>query len=76
MSERTYEFTVRTTGAGRWVYCKYCYRSVLPLVVDESLDGRRQVMVRCSRCDHGLDILYAENLPGSERANRENRPLS
>lgn len=33
---------------GRWVYCKYCYKSVRPQL--HLLDG----LVRCSECGYGL----------------------
>lgn len=45
-------------GGGRWVYCKYCYKSVLPfLLTEEWGDGGRQVLLCCSLCDAGLDLL-------------------
>jgi len=34
-------------GLGRWVYCKYCYKNVLP-----KLSGLNQVV--CSKCGYGL----------------------
>ena len=38
-------------GAGRWVYCKYCYKNVLP-VIDES-----EGLIVCSERGYGLVIL-------------------
>lgn len=44
-------------GLGRWIYCKYCYKKVLPL-----LGGCNQVV--CSKCGYGLtpDFFAHENL--------------
>lgn len=44
-------------GLGRWIYCKYCYKSVKP-----SLSGINQVV--CSECGAGLtpDFFKWENL--------------
>lgn len=33
---------------GRWVYCKYCYKNVLPVV--DYLEN----LVKCSQCGYGL----------------------
>ena len=44
---------------GRWVYCKYCHKHVLPIVnYDEWL-------VQCSECDYGLAPLDAVIKAGS-----------
>lgn len=44
---------------GRWVYCKYCYKCVLPIVnYDEGL-------VQCSECSSGLARLDAVIKAGS-----------
>jgi hypothetical protein len=44
-------------GFGRWIYCKYCYKNVKPM-----LSGINQIM--CSVCGCGLtpDFLSLENL--------------
>ena len=44
-------------GLGRWIYCKYCYKSVRPL-----LSGVNQII--CSECGYGLtpDFLNFQNL--------------
>jgi len=44
-------------GLGRWIYCKYCYKSVKP-----SLSGINQVV--CSECGAGLspDFFKFKNL--------------
>jgi len=36
-----------TKGLGHWIYCKYCYENVLPV-----LGGINQVV--CSKCGYGL----------------------
>ena len=44
-------------GAGRWVYCKYCYKSTLPLTVHAHGFGVGEVcseQVICSECAYGL----------------------
>jgi len=38
-------------GAGRWIYCKYCYKNVLP-VIDEP-----EGLIVCSECGYGLALL-------------------
>jgi len=45
--EMTVEKVRRAKGIGRWVYCKYCYKSVQPL-----LGGINQVV--CEQCGYGL----------------------
>lgn len=44
-------------GFGRWIYCKYCYKNVKPM-----LSGINQVV--CSKCGSGLtpDFFSMENL--------------
>lgn len=37
---------------GRWMYCKYCYKDIKPVV--NWYDG----LVECSECDAGLYPLY------------------
>lgn len=46
-----------TKGFGRWIYCKYCYRNVLP-----QLSGLNQIV--CSECGYGLtpDFFSLESL--------------
>ncbi len=34
-------------GIGRWIYCKYCYKNVLPM-----MSGINQIV--CSECGYGL----------------------
>lgn len=38
----------------RWMYCKYCYKNVLPRLLVEEVDGQRYVMEICSECEAGL----------------------
>lgn len=44
-------------GFGRWIYCKYCYKHVKPM-----LSGINQIV--CSKCGAGLtpDFFSIENL--------------
>jgi len=46
-----------TKGFHRWIYCKYCYKNVKPV-----LSGINQI--RCSECGCGLtpDFFHIENL--------------
>jgi len=37
----------KTKGIGRWIYCKYCYKNVQPL-----LGGINQIV--CSECGYAL----------------------
>jgi hypothetical protein len=45
-------------GIGRWVYCKYCYKNVRPVVMMEELPPAAHwppsEMVLCSECSAGL----------------------
>ena len=41
------EKVTKAKGLGIWIYCKYCYKHVLP-----KLSGRYQVV--CSKCGSGL----------------------
>lgn len=52
-------------GAGRWIYCKYCYKNVLPTVFEEESDivGYQKLAV-CSECGSGLDILERRHPEG------------
>jgi hypothetical protein len=47
----------KAKGLGRWIYCKYCYKCVLPM-----LSGIYQVV--CSECGAGLtpDFFNYEDL--------------
>ena len=40
-------------GAGRWMYCKYCYKTVRPIRLLENVFGET-AMVVCSECGAGL----------------------
>lgn len=59
-------------GFGRWIYCKYCYKNVKPM-----LSGINQLV--CSKCGCGLtpDFFLMENLKrwlkGDESALDEDR---
>ncbi len=50
--------TTRTTrGAGRWAYCKYCYKNVQPVILIEESRIERQRLLCCSECGSGLEVL-------------------
>jgi len=46
-------------GAGRWVYCKYCYKNVMP-IIDEDED-----LIVCRECGYGLAVLSDVRKAGS-----------
>lgn len=49
------KFYVRAKGAGRWVYCKYCDKNVMPVILTEIFpDTLIHEMVLCSECGYGL----------------------
>jgi hypothetical protein len=45
-------------GVGRWVYCKYCYKNVRPVVMMEELPPAANwppsEMILCAECSAGL----------------------
>lgn len=51
-----------TMGLGRWIYCKYCYKSVTPAYFEEEMimpnsKPITQSMITCSNCGAGLEII-------------------
>lgn len=36
---------------GRWIYCKYCYKNVLPII------NFNEGLIQCSECGYGLSLL-------------------
>lgn len=52
-------FTIsRTTkGAGRWTYCKYCYKNVQPFIFTEDWEVGWQRLLCCSECGSGLQVI-------------------
>lgn len=53
---------------GRWVYCKYCYKNVLPIV------NYNEGLIQCSECGYGLwgleEELKAQGLWKAEEGKR------
>jgi len=41
----------------RWIYCKYCYKKVQPIISEESIGKLKQKRIVCSICGHGIKIL-------------------
>jgi uncharacterized Zn finger protein (UPF0148 family) len=41
----------KRTKVGRWVYCKYCYKCVLPIV--NAFEG----IIQCSCCGYGIGLV-------------------
>jgi hypothetical protein len=39
----------------RWVYCKYCYKSVVPTILREYGSFGATEQVTCSECGAGLE---------------------
>ncbi len=39
---------------GRWIYCKYCYKNVLPII------NYNEGLIQCSECGCGLCLLEEE----------------
>jgi hypothetical protein len=45
----------RLAGTGRWIYCKYCYKSVAPWTLEETVpETGVWRMVCCGECEAGL----------------------
>ena len=44
-----------TEGAGRWTYCKYCYKNVQPFILIEETPIIREPLSCCSECGAGLE---------------------
>jgi len=54
--EIIFEAARSAKGFGRWIYCKYCYKNVKPL-----LSGPNQII--CSKCGAGLTPdFYSANI--------------
>ena len=60
-------------GLGRWTWCKYCKKSVIPAYFEEEIvysDGLvPTAMVSCSVCGHGLKRLEPEDIETVRVAN-------
>lgn len=75
VEEISLEHVRPTKGFGRWIYCKYCYKNVKPM-----LSGINQIV--CSECGSGLtpDFFSLERLKrwlagdGSARDEDRNSP--
>jgi len=59
------KFYIRTRGAGRWIYCKYCGKNVMPVILTEVHPGIGvHEMVLCSQCGYGLTPPIPVEKPG------------
>lgn len=48
----------RIKGHGRWIYCKYCYKNVLPTALEEEYGNKRTLTIVCPICTSGLKTFH------------------
>ena len=60
-------------GLGRWIYCKYCHKSVTPAYFEEeTIHADKRVvdaMITCSECGSGLARLNRDEIEKIKKAN-------